>query len=227
MNKLVNSLEFLRQHGFSRFAKECYYRASDSYFEKRFNVNTAGKVSKEALRVSDRDAVQYSTIAYLHTLGVLNRLPVAKQESTLLDYGCGKGRAIVAAASTGFARILGVERSDLVDIAKRNISRMKHRRTERVELEQCDAQEYELPKEVNVVYFYNPFIGSVLENVTRNIRVSYQNAPRKIHIVYFNNDHFDRVIAGQSWLTKISQSEFHRDISCGIYATCHPRSVHL
>jgi hypothetical protein len=76
-----------------------------------------------------------------------------------------------------------------------------------------------VPDEVNIIYFYNPFRGSILENVIRNIYSSYKNTPRKIYIIFFNNDHFDNVLAHQDWLTKTDQLELHFNISCGLYET--------
>ena len=49
-----------------------------------------------------------------------------------------------------------------------------------------------LPK-VNLIHFYNPFTGSILEMV-RKTHSSYVENPRKIFIIYFNNDHFDKIL---------------------------------
>lgn len=184
-----------------------------------FDVNTKGLISKEDLGLYHHESVEYSTIAYRHIINMLNKPPVDKTTSTLLDYGCGKGRAIISAASCQYNKIIGVERADIISIAKNNIDNMKHRKTKNVVFEQCDAQDFKVPSDVNIFYFYNPFIGSLLENVTRNIHSSYKENPRKIYIIYFNNDHFDKVIAHQDWLTKIFQLKLHRNISCGVYET--------
>ena len=96
---------------------------------------------------------------------------------------------------------------------------MKHRKTRDVLLEQCDAQNFKIPSSVNIIYFYNPFVGLSLEKVIENIHLSYKNSPRKIYIIFFNNDEFEKIIIGQKWITKTYQSQPHPDISCGLYET--------
>jgi predicted RNA methylase len=219
MNKILNTFEFIYKNGFLGFVRECYYRTIDNYYEKYFGVSTKGEISKEELGLAHHESIEYSVIPYRHIIAMLNRLPEDKAESTLLDYGCGKGRVIISASQYQYKKIIGLELSEIIKLAEKNIDQMKHRKTKDVILEQCDAQEYNVPSDVNIIYFYNPFIGSVLENVTNQIHSSYMENPRKIYVIYFNNDHFDRTIAGQIWLTKFHQSECHSGISCGLYET--------
>ncbi len=72
---------------------------------------------------------------------------------------------------------------------------------------------------VNIIYFYNPFVGLTLERVVDNIHLSYKKAPRKIYIIFFNNDEFEKIIINQKWIIQIHQSQPHPDISCGVYET--------
>jgi len=219
MKKIINTLEFIHKYGVRGFTRECYHRLIDNYCEKHFDVNTGGMISKEDLGLIHAEAQHYTALHYKHIFNMLNTLPVDKSKSTILDYGCGKGRVIVAAAACKYQKIIGVELSPLIEIAKNNIDSMKHRKTNCIELKQCDAMDFSVPRDVNVIYFFNPFKGSILESVTRSIYSSYKDAPRKIYIIYFNNVHFDKIIAHQAWLTKIDQSEVHLGISCGLYET--------
>ena len=219
MNKIVNIIEFVYNNGMTGFAKESYLRLSDYCYEKYLNVDTKGMESKEDLKLTDPDWHEYATVFYKHIFDALNKLPVDRSESTLLDYGCGKGRFLIAAATCPYKKIIGVELSSLIDLAKKNLDRMKNKNTSLIRLERCNAINFPVPLDVNIIYFFNPFRGSVLESVVNNIRASYDYAPRKIYIIYFNNDHFDELIADHDWLSKISQSEVHRRISCGIYET--------
>ncbi len=206
-------------NGLCCFTRECYYRAIDSCYETYFHVDTKGLISKKDLGIYHHESVEYSSVPYRHIISMLNMLPVDKTTSTLLDYGCGKGRVMISAAAYQYRMILGVELADIIDIAKSNIDRMKHRKTENVVFERCDAKDFEVPSDVNIFYFFNPFIGSLLEDVTRNIHSSYEKYPRKIYIIYFNNNHFDKVVSHQDWLKKIYQTKFHLNISCGLYET--------
>lgn len=218
MKKIINAFEFIHKHGMLGFTKEWYYRVFNSYYEKHFDVNTKGWV----WRAEPGIRVNYESVHYRRTINILNKVPVNKNESTLLDYGCGKGRVIIAAASYQYKKIIGVELSSLINIAENNIDKMKHRKTKNIVLKKCDAQDYKVPSDVNIIYFFNPFKGGVLENVIRNIYSSYKETPRKIYIIYFNNVQFDKIISHQDWLTKIYQVESHLAfpvLACGLYET--------
>jgi predicted RNA methylase len=219
MKKIVNAFGYIQKHGMRGFTKECYYRAFNSYYEKYFDVTTKGWIFKAEPGI----AVNYESVHYKRTMHALNKVPLKKNESTLLDYGCGKGRVLISAASFQYKKIIGVELSDLISIAENNIDKMKHRKTKNIVLVKCDAQDYRVPSDVNIVYFFNPFKGAVLEHVIRNIYSSYKEAPRKIYIVYFNNVHFDNIIANQDWLRKIYQVESHLSSQmcypCALYET--------
>jgi hypothetical protein len=211
--------EFFQRNGIHAFVKECYFRFFDNYYEKYFDVSTKGFVTMEELGIKNHESVDYSSVHYKHIFNMLKKLPIETHDSTLLEYGCGKGRAIITAAAFQFKKIIGVEISYLIHQAKKNIDKDRHRRTFNIDLNHCDAQDYIVPDEVNIIYFYNPFRGSILENVIRNIYYSFKNNPRKIYIIFFNNDHFDNVLAHQDWLTKTDQLELHFNISCGLYET--------
>ncbi len=219
MKKIKYAFELIHKKGIYEFLKAFYYKINNNYYEKYFNVNTIGFISKEDLGISNHESVEYSPMHYKHIFSMLKKLPVDKEKSTLLDYGCGKGRVIITAAAFPFNKIIGVEISYLIDVAKNNIDRGKHRKTNNIELINCDAMDYIIPDDVNIFYFFNPFRGAILEKVTRNIYSSFKEIPRKIFIIFFNNDHFDKVIAHQDWLTKIEQSEFYFNYSCGLYET--------
>ncbi len=47
----------------------------------------------------------------------------------------------------------------VISTARENIHGMRHRETEDVVLEQCDAAEYDIPLDVNIIFFFNPFRG--------------------------------------------------------------------
>lgn len=207
------------RHGVRGFVQECYYRSIDHYYEKHFGVETGGLTSKEELGLFQDEWHECSSVYYQHIFDILKRLPVETRESVFLDYGCGNGRALVAAASIGYRRIIGIEVTRLVDLARINVGRMRYRKTLAIDLKQCDATGFAVPSDVNIIYFYNPFRGATLEAVLKNIHNSYLNAKRKIFIVYFNNGHFEKVVSTYPWLTKRSQEEVYCKTSCAVYET--------
>jgi SAM-dependent methyltransferase len=219
MSKLINAISFLRKNGMAYSVKEFYYRLADYYTEKNLNVNTFTRESDDNPGIINPEAHEYGSVHYAHLSTVFNMIPFNKNETTLIDYGCGKGRALIAAAAFSYKKIIGVEISETIRYAEENFRRIKTRNTHNVVLEQCDAQTYEIPEEVNLIYFCNPFSGKILENVVDKIKESYLKNPRKMYIIYFNNNHFDEIVKDQTWITKYYERGFIPYFVCGFYET--------
>jgi predicted RNA methylase len=215
----LNAIALARKIGVARFAREVWCRTVDLYYEWRFNVDTRFAVTREALGIQDPDVVYYVPMNYAALFWALRRVAMNPEETVFLDYGAGKGRALVVAATFPFKRVLGIELADsLVVIARRNVDRMRCRRARRIEVEQADAASYSIPAEVNLIYFFNPFKGKVLARVLANLRDSYRQHPRLMKIIFFNNDFFEAALKDEGWLIKTSQTRF-LSYSCGIYET--------
>lgn len=105
-------------------------------------------------------------------------------QTVFIDFGCGKGRALLEAARFPFARVIGVEFSpELAAIATRNrdIMQAKGALTAAVEIVCLDAGQYVPPAEVPLLcYFYDPFDDVVMAPVAD--RLSSLTQP--VSIVY-------------------------------------------
>ena len=217
LRKIWNSFAFVRRHGALRWIEEAGLRAYDRYYENLLHVDTAGMVRMRDIGIENPDSIDYMPLQYRYIFRAISRIPVEKSESCFLDIGAGMGRAVVAAASLPFAKVYGVELAPaLATKAIDNVSRMRFRRAGSVEIVQCDAGSYVIPKEVNIVYLYNPFHGQTLEMVLRAILISYRTRPRELYIIYFNNDHFENLVAGRSDIEKLRQEANWRN-TLGIY----------
>jgi tRNA1(Val) A37 N6-methylase TrmN6 len=118
---------------------------------------------------------------------MLEEVAIPYQEFTFIDFGSGKGRALLLAAEFPFQRIVGVEFSrELVQIAARNIRtyRSETQRCQQIELVCTDAAAYPIPDEPAVLYFYNPFEEQVMVPVIENIRRSLEHRSRDVVVVY-------------------------------------------
>jgi SAM-dependent methyltransferase len=238
MNRVVqkgrSTVSFIRRFGVLGFLRELRsraiyryqdlrYRVTNYYYERRLRVETIGQVHMKDLGFANADFVFYDPTGYGAIYAALDKIPLDKSRSTFLDYGCGKGRAVIAAATLPFRRIIGIEISDrLLAIAQKNLDTMRHKRCECVELLHMDATPYVVPEDVNLIYFYNPFTGQVLHTVVSNIYDSYRRSPREMYIVFFYNHYFENLIKNQNWLTRIEQWMFHHaggKYICGIYRT--------
>jgi len=106
--------------------------------------------------------------------------PLSKQ--LFIDYGSGKGSAIIHARNLGFKKSIGVEfAKELHEIAVENIQKFK---IDNVESLYIDAGVYIPPKEVSIFYFYNPFTEVVMKEVIKNILNEKENFEEDVYIIY-------------------------------------------
>ena len=100
-------------------------------------------------------------------------LDVDFARTAFIDFGCGKGRAVLEAARFPFARVIGVEFApELVDIALRNREIMAARGglTAPVEFLCMDAARYRPPADLDLVcFFYDPFDDTVMAPVAERL----------------------------------------------------------
>ena len=125
---------------------------------------------------------------------IVEALPLDAVDLTFVDFGCGKGRALLLAAEHGFRRIVGIEcDGDLLAAARRNISTYcaAARRPPDIELHLGDAVKHELPPEDCLCFFYNPFDEVAMANVLARIGRSLKAKPRRLLVVYRNPRHSD------------------------------------
>ncbi len=154
-------------------------------FERGAVEDTYGVVELGDLGLGHPDRVEYRPSPWRHLGRALKNLPVDRSD-VFLDYGCGKGRIVNRAASFPFGRIIGVEISpELLDVARRNLERNRHRLAcPNVELVCADAADYEVPDDVTFVYMYNPFVGDVFRAVLANLVRSLERRARRLRVIY-------------------------------------------
>ena len=111
---------------------------------------------------------------------------------TFLDFGCGKGRALLLAAKQGFKKVIGIDFSqELCDISEKNINKFQKKIKGRASfsVECADAATFIIPKEVDTIYFYHPFEKNIMEMVLKQIEISIKKYPRNILAVYCNEQY--------------------------------------
>lgn len=116
-----------------------------------------------------------------------------------VDFGSGKGRAVLLASALPFKKIIGIEFSDaLTATAKKNLFRYPNelKKCKDIEFVVVDAAEYDLPYEPLVLYFFNPFKRPVMKQVVNNVTRTFEAYPRRIVVVYFSpyqSDLWDKI----------------------------------
>ena len=118
----------------------------------------------------------------------MGALPSDLTRLVFVDFGCGKGWAMLRAANYGFKRIIGVEFSpELIAIGQRNLQiyQVENRRLVRPTMHEGDAAQFEIPDEPCVAeYFFNPFSVEVASIVFERITASWRARPRPMYVIW-------------------------------------------
>jgi predicted RNA methylase len=117
----------------------------------------------------------------------LQSLPVQPRDFTFVDFGSGKGRALMVASGFGFPRVIGVEASSMLhEVALSNVARYTAttKGTRDIQCLHMDCLDFELPRSNVVLYMYHPFGASVLRRVLERVRQSVEESPREFFVIY-------------------------------------------
>jgi hypothetical protein len=157
-------------------------------FDRRYHVDTSGEISCAELGLSDPRHVWYGPAGVTRLRRILPPREVS-EDDVFIDFGSGKGRAVLQAAlHYPFRRVYGVEISEqLHEIAQRNVASCRDRlRCRDVRLTRADVTDYEISDDVTVAFFNNPFVGDVFETVIERLLESVDRRPRRLRLVYGN-----------------------------------------
>ncbi len=223
----------LRDRGLWNCMSYSLYRIDDEYQFWKFGIRSEmcttmgeGKTAKELGLPSDDCHPYWATQSYRAFRTIMNRYIRPSENDVFLDYGSGRGRVVFMAATLPFRRVIGVEYNhELHSAAARTWERIRSKLPcKDVQLVQCDASVYELPRDVTVIYFFSPFGGSVLANVIDRIRLSLLESPRNLRIVFQVPGKFEHVIDGCDWIVKRTQIVFPAvsNDRYGIYESVNP-----
>jgi hypothetical protein len=220
LTRLSNAAEFVRDNGPVGFTQELYYRVVNNWYERTLGVRTDGMMRPEELGIHDEDAQAYVPIGYAAIRWALRRVPLVPESVSFVDFGAGKGRGVVVAATFPYRSVVGVELSEpLARLARENVANMRQRRAQSVDVVIQNAIDYRITQDANLFYFFNSFIGATLEAVVRNIVASFETNPRYIYIMYFNKPHFEKLRdeAGYAWIRPVQSAHFYPAYSYRLY----------
>jgi len=107
------------------------------------------------------------------------------RDYTFIDFGSGKGRALLMAADLQFKKLVGIElRKELHDKAVENLKNRRKARSSHIESINMNALDYQYPSGNLVLYFSNPFGEDVLRSVLNNLGRSLAADPRDVIVVF-------------------------------------------
>lgn len=158
--------------------------------EKKYGLNTIklNDLKKATLQGDLNTAEIYQAAGYYILEHLFSKIDEIISEKNMVDFGCGKGRAMAVAAYHHFKTITGIEfAKELAMQAAINLS-VVALKTPAVEfkVEWMDAVSYKILQHQNVFYFFNPFKDTVMKKVIENILRSKQDYDRSIYIIYVN-----------------------------------------
>jgi hypothetical protein len=161
-----------------------------SEFDKQYGVDTDGRFGGwtylSDLNIPSSnwiDGNDYAAIEPIRFKHVLAGFDIAFEGYTFVDFGSGKGRALLLASEFPFRRILGPE---LHTIAEQNIQRYRSttQRCRDIQSLNVDFADHMLPSEPSILFFFNPCRTRVLAAVVAGIGRSLVVHPRPLYIAY-------------------------------------------
>jgi hypothetical protein len=201
-----------RRHGPTRFLRLAAYNVwyqlriprrdtpapveSDD-FDKELGTDTIQIREVGTLEIdgpSARHAVRYQASSAALVRSTISGLATDLSDMTFVDFGSGKGRVVMIAASFPFKAIVGVELSrELHQIALENLRRASSHleNIQRVSLTCCDALDFELPASNLVCYLYNPFGPAVLAPLVKRLWLHGSHQGYRTFVIYMDPRHRD------------------------------------
>jgi hypothetical protein len=162
----------------------------DYSFERLFFVPTKGQVPLADLAVRGPNKASghdYKPSPYQVFKWALSAIDEAEMPRlSFVDYGAGKGRALLLASQHPFTAVGGIEfAEELHDNAMMNIAQFPRSRMK------CRNVECALDDVVNITpiegeavhYFFNPFSEEIFAEVLRGIVASYHAKPRRLYVI--------------------------------------------
>ncbi|MBC7534879.1 MAG: class I SAM-dependent methyltransferase [Ferruginibacter sp.] len=161
--------------------------------ERKYGIDSTGADELAALERKGVDishATIYMPASYDLLEAVFNRLKDEKL-SHFIDIGCGKGRAMSVAAHYGFNKVSGIDFSkELCQAAVENLEKVKLQLPLLIfQVVNNDAFYYDIPKDVDCIFLFNPFDELIMSGVVKNIEHQRKQAEKDVFIIYLNPLH--------------------------------------
>ena len=176
---------------------------NENTWDKLLHIKTTGRDDTRA----DLFCYPYEPTPY----GVLERLANSgfiRKGDTLLDYGCGKGRVGFFLSYQTKANSIGIEYDERIyqNALENQKTAVSRGRTEFI---LARAEAYDVPREINRCYFFNPFSVEILQKVMTKIIESYDKNPREVLLFfYYPSDEYI------SYLMTLDELQLYDEINC-------------
>jgi len=208
-NAFSRLIRTLQQQGLGSTLIKLYMLLADSWFDIRYRTDTSGLIPLERLTLkSPKKYGRYQPVKVVPLKRLLAQIkPLIPSDSVFVDFGCGKGRALLIASEFGFTETRGVEYAhELCGIAIENCARYKSATNVKTAFRiiESDAGDYIINPDENCFFLFNPFGKTILTKVLRNIKRSLEIQPRSALLIY-DTPRFDQIILQLTNFAKIAE----------------------
>lgn len=156
------------------------------WLEWKYGCNFILPISKNDFEIVDFHGARYSCSTQKEIFPILDHCHIhPSAEDAILDFGCGKGGAMVSFLDYGFKKVGGIEyETKIYEVARENFNKLGIK--DNIELLNADARDIKDQLDCyNWFYFFFPFDKEIFTVVIDNIKNSFMRKKRKIHIIYF------------------------------------------
>ena len=158
---------------------------NEKQFERLLNIQTAGFQFgyPKSVHYHRYEPTPYEALEQLFEQYELP--PLAK----IIDFGSGKGRVPIYLHYKFQIPTVGIEMDPKFFLEAENNRTLylqgARKRSIPITFLNMLAEEYEVQKEDNVFFFFNPFSVQIFQRVLNNIYLSYEQHPREIHLLFY------------------------------------------
>jgi SAM-dependent methyltransferase len=189
-------------------------------FDAQSGTQTSGLVAGRNLATNhphDRHNTAYYGVApsiFQELIARWGKTPplAALEHYTFIDIGAGMGRALLLAAQMPFRQVIGVELNpELTRIAQKNIRLWKksgHAQCP-MQIRTEDAIEVQFPRNPCVVFLFNPFSGTVLRRLLKQIQAQFETRPNQLDILYVNHE-FETILKQNPRFTQLWSGDLYK-----------------
>ena len=172
-------------------------------WDRLLKIRTSGRDDSH----SDSYRYPYEPTPYPVLVRLANTGYIGKK-NTLLDYGSGKGRVSFFLAWQTRCRSVGIEIDERIFRAALS-NQARAVSGSRTRFYQAGAENFSIDRDVDRLFFFNPFSVEILRSVTGKIRASWYEFPREILLFfYYPSDEY------LSHLMTIDEMMFFDEVDC-------------
>lgn len=158
---------------------------TERIYDRKLSIRTVGlrEWGKEAQRYNRYEATPYEALDQLFEVYTF------QEGDQVIDFGCGRGRVVFYIHNRFDIPVKGIEAHATTfeeALVNEEIYLRHHTHlTAPLRFEFALAEQYEIPRDYNTFFFFNPFSVTIFKKVVGNILASFKQEPRTMEIILY------------------------------------------